>query len=247
MISCLSIRIVTERASFTLQPATSRRSNSPTAASVAAPSNSKTDKPQPAQEDHDNDKDKKRNAKHKWVPLEIDLKAKGENHRRRNDRSHDVQSTVSDGDRDWRAESLNSYNHNSGRNGNPRPASAAPRGRGRARGGRRGPFSRQPRTPNDTDLGDGPDFGQVRMRSRRAACWVGHFIFCVSAFSTRNSTGSSSQPVCREPRSLAQAAYCAGTEWSGGECRRKFDVADRLDFVCSFAHRELLRPVVRFR
>ncbi|XP_049817917.1 la-related protein 1-like isoform X2 [Aethina tumida] len=150
---------------YNQKPATSRRSNSPTAASVAAPSNSKTDKPQPAQEDHDNDKDKKRNAKHKWVPLEIDLKAKGENHRRRNDRSHDVQSTVSDGDRDWRAESLNSYNHNSGRNGNPRPASAAPRGRGRARGGRRGPFSRQPRTPNDTDLGDGPDFGQLKHNS----------------------------------------------------------------------------------
>lgn len=64
---------------------------------------------------------------------------------------------MSDGDRDWRAESLNHHNHRQ-----PRPVSAAPRGRWRARGGRMAKFNRNNRGSNDGDyLENGSDFSQV--------------------------------------------------------------------------------------
>lgn len=70
----------------------------------------------------------------------------------------DVQSTVSDGDRDWRAESLNHQN-----NRHSRPVSAAPRGRWRTRGGRApGKFGRNGRGPNEAEyFENGADFSQV--------------------------------------------------------------------------------------
>ncbi|KAH1023233.1 hypothetical protein HUJ04_012477 [Dendroctonus ponderosae] len=108
--------------------------------------------------------DKKKPVKQKWVPLDIDLTKAHKNDRRRNNhinydhRSGDVESTVSDGDRDWRAESLNHQNHRQAR-----PASAAPRGRWRSRGGGRiSKFNRTNRGANDTDsLENGIDFRQL--------------------------------------------------------------------------------------
>lgn len=100
--------------------------------------------------------------KHKWVPLEIDLtKAGKDRYRRRHDRAGDVQSTVSDGDRDWRAESLNGHHH--GRHSHSRPASAIPRGRGRSRGGRRAPFNRHhSQAPSDTGYSsESADYGAL--------------------------------------------------------------------------------------
>lgn len=71
-------------------------------------------------------------------------------------KSGDAQSTVSEGDRDWRE---GRENNQSGRQ---RPSSAAPRGRGRNRGGRRAPFKSSNRMPSDTDYSDYPsDFAQV--------------------------------------------------------------------------------------
>ncbi|KAJ8950288.1 hypothetical protein NQ318_021144 [Aromia moschata] len=87
---------------------------------------------------------------------------KNKSDRRKSERTTDAQSTVSDGDRDWRTErDLNGSVHN-GRH--QRPASAAPRGRGgRNRGGRRGPFNRPAnRIPSDPEYLDYPaDFTQV--------------------------------------------------------------------------------------
>ncbi|XP_076261791.1 la related protein isoform X2 [Rhynchophorus ferrugineus] len=105
--------------------------------------------------------DKKKTSKHKWVPLEIDLSKAHKNERRRTNRlnnnyERDVQSTVSDSDRDWRAESLNNN-----QNQRPRPASAAPRGRLRNRGNRRVAFNRSSSTRGaNEDYLDNVDFAQ---------------------------------------------------------------------------------------
>ncbi|KAJ8926934.1 hypothetical protein NQ314_020786 [Rhamnusium bicolor] len=113
------------------------------------------------QHQNEEQEDKRKSSKHRWVPLEIDLSKTNKNDRRKSDRSGDVQSTVSDGDRDWRAErELNGPLHVR----HQRPASAAPRGRGgRTRGGRRGPFNRPAnRTPSDPEYPDYPaDYIQV--------------------------------------------------------------------------------------
>lgn len=95
------------------------------------------------------------------MPLEIELTKphkKDQSPRRRTDR--DAQSTLSDGDRDWRAEIRDSSQVN-GRY--PRPASVAARGRGRSRGGRRAPFNRTSnRLPNDSDYTDfSAEYAQV--------------------------------------------------------------------------------------
>lgn len=110
-------------------------------------------------EENENDK-KKKPSKHKWVPLEIDLTKAGKRDQASKQKSGDAQSTVSEGDRDWREAR---DNHNSR---HPRPNSAAPRGRGRNRGGRRGPFSKSAhRMSSDTDFSDYPaDFSQVLIR-----------------------------------------------------------------------------------
>lgn len=113
------------------------------------------------QTSHEEHEDKKKSSKHKWVPLDIDLtKAhkKDQSPRRRADR--DAQSTVSDGDRDWRAELRDGPQVN-GRY--PRPASVAARGRGRNRGGRRTTFNRPTnRMPTDPDYIDFPaEYAQV--------------------------------------------------------------------------------------
>ncbi|CAG9760376.1 unnamed protein product [Ceutorhynchus assimilis] len=124
-----------------------RRSFSP-AASPAS-----NEKPQTASELQQTTDDKRKNSKHKWVPLEIDLTRAHKNDRRRNNHNNnvdhrpgDVQSTVSDGDRDWRAESLNQQNHRQAR-----PASELARGRWRSRGGRMGKFTRNNRGANDAE------------------------------------------------------------------------------------------------
>lgn len=78
--------------------------------------------------------------RNKWVPLEINVgKNNKVNKNRQNRSSADGQSTVSEGDKDWRAEI-----HDYPRNGrHSRSVSAAPRGRGmRNRGGMRGPIHR---------------------------------------------------------------------------------------------------------
>nr|CAI5831538.1 unnamed protein product [Callosobruchus analis] len=127
-----------------------RRCHSPVAGQSSSAAVVK-DKDKPQQEDSD---DKKKGAKHRWVPLDIDLKKTNKQERRRSDRSGDTQSTVSEGDRDWRAE----REMNGHVNRHARPASAAPRGRGgRNRGGRRAPFNRPAnRLPSDTDYPDFP-------------------------------------------------------------------------------------------
>lgn len=131
---------------------------------------------QPIQKQHsleeheDSDSDRRRKpAKQKWVPLEIDLtkahSKRDHSPRRRNDRSSEAQSTVSDGDRDWRAELRDSVNQ-SGRQS--RPASAAPRsGRGRNRGGRRANYNRPAnRLPSEPDYPDYPtEYSQVNSAS----------------------------------------------------------------------------------
>lgn len=134
-----------------------KRSSSPTNSA-----SSQKEKPQVLIEQPQQQDDKRKASKHKWIPLEIDLSKAHKNDRRRNNRNNyydrDVQSTVSDGDRDWRAESLNSQNHR------PRPASAAPRGRWRNRGNRRVAFNRSSsnRASADGDfLENGIDFAQL--------------------------------------------------------------------------------------
>lgn len=134
-----------------------RRSFSP----VAQTSTASKEQQQPQQLVEEAE-DKRKPSKHKWVPLEIDLSKSNKHERRKPERSGDVQSTVSDGDRDWRAERELSTPVHNGRH--QRPASAVPRGRGgRSRGGRRGPFNRPAnRIPSDPDYADYPaDFTQV--------------------------------------------------------------------------------------
>lgn len=86
-----------------------RKSNSPVSAQPI--------QKQQSLEDHeDSDSDKRRkSSKQKWVPLDIDLtkshSKRDHSPRRRSDRSSEAQSTVSDGDRDWRAELRESVNH----------------------------------------------------------------------------------------------------------------------------------------
>ncbi|XP_018578792.1 la-related protein 1B isoform X1 [Anoplophora glabripennis] len=142
-----------------------RRSFSPVAQTSNAPKDRQLPPPPPQQQQQqqvEEAEDKRKPSKHKWVPLEIDLTKSNKHERRKPERSGDVQSTVSDGDRDWRAErELSAPTHN-GRH--QRPASAAPRGRGgRSRGGRRGPFNRAAnRIPSDPDYADYPaDFTQL--------------------------------------------------------------------------------------
>nr|CAH7739318.1 unnamed protein product [Callosobruchus chinensis] len=128
-----------------------KRSQSSPVAGQSSNSTAVKDKDKPQQEDSE---DKKKGTKHRWVPLEMDLRKTHKPDRRRSDRSGDAQSTVSEGDRDWRAErEMNGHG-----NRHNRPASAAPRGRGgRSRGGRRAPFNRPPnRLPSDPDYPDFP-------------------------------------------------------------------------------------------
>lgn len=138
-----------------------KKSPSPGQSSTAPP------RVQTQQSQDESSDDKKKPVKHKWVPLEIDLskaRKSDQSPRRRSDR--DAQSTVSDGDRDWRAE-LRDGGLNNGRY--PRPASVAARGRGRSRGGRRGLFNRPAnRLPTDPDLLDFPsDYAQVNLTVSR--------------------------------------------------------------------------------
>lgn len=138
-----------------------RRSFSPVPQNSAA-KDKQPDKPQQIVEEPD---DKRKPSKHKWVPLEIDLSKANKNDRRRSDRQGDVQSTVSEGDRDWRAErDLNGHAYNGK---HQRPVSAAPRGRGnRSRGGRRAPFNRPAnRMSGDTEYPDYPSEFQVNFNT----------------------------------------------------------------------------------
>ena len=140
-----------------------KASNNPTPGQSSAPPppKEKVQQQQQQQQQHEDHEDKKKSSKHKWVPLEIDLSKahkKDQSPRRRPDR--DAQSTVSDGDRDWRAELRDGPQVN-GRF--PRPASVAARGRGRNRGGRRTTFNRPTnRMPSDPDYIDFPaEYAQV--------------------------------------------------------------------------------------
>ncbi|XP_022915475.1 la-related protein 1B isoform X3 [Onthophagus taurus] len=100
----------------------------------------------PAEQEEVETEKKKKNSKHKWVPLDIELrKGKKDPDSSRHKERFDTQSTVSDGDKDWRAE-INGGGHHQGNGRQSRPASAAPRGRGhRNRGGRRTAFNRNAR------------------------------------------------------------------------------------------------------
>ncbi|XP_044256944.1 la-related protein 1-like isoform X1 [Tribolium madens] len=142
------------------------------------------------QTSHEEHEDKKKSTKHKWVPLEIDLtKAhkKDQSPRRRADR--DAQSTVSDGDRDWRAELRDGPQVN-GRY--PRPASVAARGRGRNRGGRRTTFNRPTnRMPTDPDYIDFPaEYAQFATQNFMP--YMGTFYF------NSNNYGSLDKPTLKE-------------------------------------------------
>ncbi|CAH2006216.1 unnamed protein product [Acanthoscelides obtectus] len=143
-----------------------RRSHSPITAQASSAASTLKDKDKPLQEEPD---DKKKATKQKWVPLDIDLKKTNKQDRRRSDRSGDAQSTVSEGDRDWRAErEMNGHVIRQAR-----PASAAPRGRGgRSRGARRAPFNRPTnRLPSDPDY---PDFPLEYHMSRFSGSLDGH-------------------------------------------------------------------------
>nr|XP_023025760.1 la-related protein 1B [Leptinotarsa decemlineata] len=96
--------------------------------------------------------DKKKSMKHKWVPLEIELN-KNKHDRKKSDRANDDRSTVSEGDKDWRAEreKNNSYNHN-GRHS--RPAHGVRNRNDRGRGGRRGNNRPANRIPSNPDYHD---------------------------------------------------------------------------------------------
>lgn len=101
---------------------------------------------------------KKRSSKHKWVPFEIDISKGGKKDSTSKQKPGDTQSTVSEGDRDWR-ELREGISYGSRY---PRPNSAAPRGRGRNRGGRRAPFTKPTRMPADSDFSDYlGDYNQV--------------------------------------------------------------------------------------
>lgn len=98
------------------------------------------------------------------MPLEINLGKSGkreerESKNRNADNYLDAHSTVSEGDRDWRAELRESFGHNTRQS---RPSSAAPRGRGR-RGGRRVPFNNRPanRMANDSEYHTDFEYSQL--------------------------------------------------------------------------------------
>ncbi|CAG9855200.1 unnamed protein product [Phyllotreta striolata] len=118
-----------------------------------------TSKERPNGQSSEEADDKRKPMKHKWVPLEIDLSKNHKNDRRRNDRAGDERSTVSEGDKDWRAE--RELNGHSGRHSRPTPGS---RNRNeRNRGGRRGIHNRQNnRAPSNPDYLDfySPDFAK---------------------------------------------------------------------------------------
>lgn len=98
-----------------------------------------------------------RQPKNKWVPLEINVGKNNKSNKNRSNRSSaDGQSTVSEGDKDWRAD-MNDHMRN-GRHG--RSISAAPRGRGiRNRGGLRAPQHRNSnREHSDSENNETPDF-----------------------------------------------------------------------------------------
>jgi la-related protein 1 len=143
------------------------------------------------QQSHEEHEDKKKSSKHKWVPLEIDLtKAhkKDQSPRRRADR--DAQSTVSDGDRDWRAELRDGPQVN-GRF--PRPASVAARGRGRNRGGRRSTFNRPTnRMPSDPDYIDFPAEYAQFANQNYVVPYMGTFYF------GSNNYGNLDKPTLKE-------------------------------------------------
>lgn len=111
-------------------------STTPAVASVASTSKDKQVTHQTSEESED----KRKQMKHKWVPLDIDLTKTNKHDRRRNERAGDERSTVSEGDKDWRAErELNGHSHN-GRHSRPTPGN---RNRNdRNRGGRRGVHNR---------------------------------------------------------------------------------------------------------
>ncbi|KAG5875098.1 hypothetical protein JTB14_033702 [Gonioctena quinquepunctata] len=115
-------------------------------------SSASTSKDRQATHHIEEQEDKKKPNKHKWVPLDIDLN-KNKNDRRRSERANDERSTVSEGDKDWRAErDLNGHAH-SGRHPRPMPGG---RNRGeRNRGGRRGVNNRSNnRIPSNPDYSD---------------------------------------------------------------------------------------------
>ncbi|XP_050313917.1 la-related protein 1B [Anthonomus grandis grandis] len=110
--------------------------------------------------------DKKKNLKHKWVPLDIDLTKAHTNDRRRKNQNNytdaDARSTVSEGDREWRAENLNQHSNNR----HPlRPTLSTSRGRWRPRGGRIVKFNRSNHGPNEA--GDFIESGNLPQFSKR--------------------------------------------------------------------------------
>lgn len=94
--------------------------------------------------------------KNKWVPLEINLSKNKSNKNRLNRPPTDGQSTVSEGDKDWRAE----FNDHSRNGRHSRSSSAAPRGRGiRNRGALRAPSHRSiNRDHSDSVFNETTDF-----------------------------------------------------------------------------------------
>ncbi|CAH1153336.1 unnamed protein product [Phaedon cochleariae] len=119
--------------------------------SSASTSKERTPQQQHHNEEHD---DKRKPTKQKWVPMEIELPKANKNERRRGDnRANDERSTVSEGDKDWRAErELNGHNHNERHS---RPVPGGRNRNDRSRGGRRGMNNRQNnRIPNNPDYID---------------------------------------------------------------------------------------------
>ncbi|XP_063929139.1 la-related protein 1-like isoform X2 [Zophobas morio] len=174
-------------------PESKKASNNPTPGQSSAPPppKEKVQPQQQQQQQHEDHEDKKKSSKHKWVPLEIDLSKahkKDQSPRRRPDR--DAQSTVSDGDRDWRAELRDGPQVN-GRF--PRPASVAARGRGRNRGGRRTTFNRPTnRMPSDPDYIDFPaEYAQFATQNY-VVPYMGTFYF------NSNNYGNLDKPTLKE-------------------------------------------------
>ncbi|CAG9828662.1 unnamed protein product [Diabrotica balteata] len=109
-----------------------------TTAAIVAGTSTNKDR-QTHQQNLEEGDDKRKPMKHKWVPLEIDLSKPNKNERRRNERAGDERSTVSEGDKDWRAERELNGHPQSGRHSRSNPRNRSDR----QRGGRRGANNRQ--------------------------------------------------------------------------------------------------------
>lgn len=120
----------------------------------SASSSSRDKHPQHADEEEKKTSTNNKQPRNKWLPLEINIGKNKSNKNRTNRASADGQSTVSEGDKDWRAD-MNDLP----RNGRHSRSISALRGRGiRNRGGSRAPSYRNMNRDHGESENDMPDF-----------------------------------------------------------------------------------------